>query len=65
MDDEEFLVAASTLRRGATRLSRRMRLARGDGGLTQQQFSVLAHLSRSGPAPRVTWPWRSGSSRSR
>jgi DNA-binding MarR family transcriptional regulator len=49
MDDDDSLVAAGTVRRGATRLSRRMRLARGDGGLTQQQFSVLAHLRRSGP----------------
>ena len=48
MNEDESLVAASTLRRGATRLSRRMRLARGDGGLTQQQFSVLAHLRRNG-----------------
>jgi DNA-binding MarR family transcriptional regulator len=48
MNDEEPLVAASTMRRGATRLSRRMRLARGEGGLTQQEFSVLAHLRRDG-----------------
>jgi DNA-binding MarR family transcriptional regulator len=47
--NDELLLAAATVRRGATRLSRRMRLARGDAGLTQLQFSVLAHLRRFGP----------------
>jgi DNA-binding MarR family transcriptional regulator len=27
-----------------------MRLERGDGGVTQQQFSMLAHLRRDGPS---------------
>src|ERR1700733_5998759 len=50
MDDRELLAAAGTLRQGANRLSRRMRLERGEAWVTQQQFSVLAHLSLDGPA---------------
>src|ERR1700722_4708343 len=49
MDDRELLAAAGTLRQGANRLSRRMRLERGEARVTQQQFSVLAHLALDGP----------------
>jgi DNA-binding MarR family transcriptional regulator len=49
VDDRELLVAAGTLRQGANRLSRRMRLERGEARVTQQQVSVLAHLTLDGP----------------
>jgi DNA-binding MarR family transcriptional regulator len=49
VDDGELLSAAGTLRQGANRLSRRMRLERGQARVTQQQFSVLAHLTLDGP----------------
>ncbi|MCQ4079798.1 MarR family transcriptional regulator [Streptomyces sp. RB6PN25] len=47
-DGGEALGAAAALRRGATRLARRLRMERPDRGETLLQLSVLGHLSRRG-----------------
>jgi DNA-binding MarR family transcriptional regulator len=51
VEDPELLDGAGTLRQGVHRLSRRMRLERGEAGLTQQQFTLLSHLRRSSATP--------------
>jgi DNA-binding MarR family transcriptional regulator len=50
VDHSELLSTAGSLRQGTLRLARRLRLERGDGGITQQQFSLLAHVRRDGPS---------------
>ena len=49
VEHPDLLEAASTVRQAVHRLSRRMRLERGESGLTQQQFTLLSHLRRSSP----------------
>lgn len=48
-DSVELAKAATALRRGTTRLSRRMQLERPIRTVSLNQFSLLAHLSRRGP----------------
>lgn len=48
-DDQRF-EAATRLRRGVTRLARRLRAERGQDALSANKISVLAHLLRGGPA---------------
>lgn len=50
MDDGERLEAATGIRRGATRLARRLRAERGPDALSANKIGVLAHLLRAGPA---------------
>ena len=47
--EDELLQAATTVRRGVTRLSWRLRLERPGPSAPFLQLSVLAHLSRRGP----------------
>ena len=54
MADDEILGAATALRRGTTRLGRRLRMERPEPGPAEQELSnlalsVLAHLHRRGP----------------
>ncbi len=49
MSGDDVLPAATAVRRGVTRLSRRLRLERPAHRETLLQLSVLADLSRSGP----------------
>jgi DNA-binding MarR family transcriptional regulator len=42
--------AATELRRGVTRLARRLRAERGPDALSANKIGVLAHLHRAGPA---------------
>jgi len=42
--------AATDIRQGVTRLSRRLRGERPPGGLSSSKLSVLSHLLRNGPA---------------
>ena len=49
VDDEEALTAATAVRRGATRLARRLRVERPEGTQTALEMGILAHLSRRGP----------------
>jgi DNA-binding MarR family transcriptional regulator len=48
--EDELLQTATAVRRGVTRLSWRMRLERRGPGEPFLRLSVLAHLSRRGPA---------------
>jgi DNA-binding MarR family transcriptional regulator len=50
VDDGERLEAATTLRRGVTRLARRLRAERGPDALSANKIGVLTHLLRAGPA---------------
>jgi DNA-binding MarR family transcriptional regulator len=50
VDDDERLEAATRLRRGVTRLARRLRAERGPDALSANKIGVLAHLLRAGPA---------------
>ncbi|MFF3562413.1 MarR family winged helix-turn-helix transcriptional regulator [Streptomyces sp. NPDC002574] len=45
-----FLGAASEIRRGASRLARRLRAERSPGALSANKVGVLGHLYRRGPA---------------
>ena len=47
--DDELLQTATAVRRGVTRLSRRLRLERSGPSEPLLQLTVLAHLSRRGP----------------
>jgi DNA-binding MarR family transcriptional regulator len=47
--DEELPEMAMTLRRGTTRLARRLRMERPQTGVPLLEISVLGHLSRHGP----------------
>jgi DNA-binding MarR family transcriptional regulator len=49
MSGEEVLAAATAVRRGVTRLGRRLRHERPASGATLLQLSVLAGLNRYGP----------------
>jgi DNA-binding MarR family transcriptional regulator len=49
MPGEDVLAAATAVRRGVTRLGRRLRLERPARGETLLQLSLLADLSRYGP----------------
>jgi DNA-binding MarR family transcriptional regulator len=46
MDDE----VVADIRRGATRLGRRLRAQRAEGGLTTMKLSILVHLNQHGPS---------------
>jgi DNA-binding MarR family transcriptional regulator len=46
---DERLEAATQLRRGVTRLARRLRAERGPDALSANKIGVLAHLLRAGP----------------
>jgi DNA-binding MarR family transcriptional regulator len=48
--DPNLLEVAGAVRQGVLGLSRRLRAERGLSGLTQQQFTLLAHIRRSGPS---------------
>jgi DNA-binding MarR family transcriptional regulator len=50
VSDDERLDAATRIRRGVTRLSRRLRAERGPDALSANKIGVLAHLLRAGPA---------------
>jgi DNA-binding MarR family transcriptional regulator len=47
--DDDLLQAAMAVRRGATRLARRLRMERPESAETLLELSVLAHLYRRGP----------------
>ena len=47
--DDDLLDAAMALRRGTTRLGRRLRFERPEAGVPLQELSVLGHLNRRGP----------------
>jgi DNA-binding MarR family transcriptional regulator len=49
MADDELLQAAMTVRRGTTRLARRLRMERQEAEGTLLELAVLGHLSRRGP----------------
>ncbi|MFJ4845746.1 MULTISPECIES: MarR family winged helix-turn-helix transcriptional regulator [unclassified Streptomyces] len=49
-EPQPFLGAAAEIRRGATRLSRRLRAERSPGALSANKVGVLGHLYRHGPA---------------
>lgn len=49
MLNDDLLESAATIRRGVTRLARRLRLERPERGETNLETSVLAHLRRQGP----------------
>jgi len=56
-DDQEALRTAATIRRGAVRLSRRLRGARARGALSGTKVGVLGHLHQRGPSsPGGTLP---------
>jgi len=50
MDPAELASIAATLRRGTTRLGRRLRAERPDTALSSNKIVVLGHLHRRGPA---------------
>ena len=50
MDPAELASIAATLRRGTTRLGRRLRAERPDTSLSSNKIVVLGHLHRRGPA---------------
>jgi len=50
MDSAELAAIAATLRRGTTRLGRRLRAERPDTSLSSNKIVVLGHLHRRGPA---------------
>jgi DNA-binding MarR family transcriptional regulator len=50
MDSGEAAAIASALRRGTTRLGRRLRAERGAAALSSNKIAVLAFLHRGGPA---------------
>jgi len=47
--DDDLLQAATTVRRGTTRLARRLRMERPHAEGTLLELAILAHLSRRGP----------------
>jgi DNA-binding MarR family transcriptional regulator len=49
VQDDELLQTAAAVRRGASRLARRLRLERSGPGETLLRLSVLGHLARRGP----------------
>ncbi len=49
MADDDLLQAATTVRRGTTRLARRLRMERPQAEGTLLELAILAHLSRRGP----------------
>ena len=49
MADDELLKMATGLRRGASRLARRLRMERSEPGVPALELGVLGHLSRRGP----------------
>ncbi len=49
MPDDQLLQAATAVRRGATRLARRLRAERPGGGEPLLRLSVLSHLHGRGP----------------
>ncbi|HEU5420345.1 MAG TPA: MarR family transcriptional regulator [Streptosporangiaceae bacterium] len=49
MPDEQLLETAAVVRRGASRLARRLRAERPEPGETLLRLSVLAHLHGRGP----------------
>jgi DNA-binding MarR family transcriptional regulator len=49
MADEDLLQAAAVVRRGTTRLARRLRMERQQAEGTLLELAILAHLSRRGP----------------
>jgi DNA-binding MarR family transcriptional regulator len=49
MADEDLLHAAAVVRRGTTRLARRLRMERQRAEGTLLELAILAHLSRRGP----------------
>jgi DNA-binding MarR family transcriptional regulator len=49
MADEDLLQAAAVVRRGTTRLARRLRMERQRAEGTLLELAILAHLSRRGP----------------
>jgi len=49
MADEDLLQAAAGVRRGTTRLARRLRMERQRAEGTLLELAILAHLSRRGP----------------
>ncbi|HEX3924254.1 MAG TPA: MarR family transcriptional regulator [Streptosporangiaceae bacterium] len=49
MAEDEVLQAAMAVRRGATRLARRLRSQRAESAETLLELSVLGHLYRRGP----------------
>jgi DNA-binding MarR family transcriptional regulator len=49
-DEEQTRVAAAAIRRGAVRLSRRLRSARPSEALSATKVGVLGHLHRYGPS---------------
>jgi DNA-binding MarR family transcriptional regulator len=49
MSDEQLLDTATAVRRGATRLARRLRAERPEPGETLLRLSVLSHLHGRGP----------------
>jgi DNA-binding MarR family transcriptional regulator len=49
MTDEDLLQAAAVVRRGTTRLARRLRMERQQAQGTLLELAILAHLSRRGP----------------
>jgi DNA-binding MarR family transcriptional regulator len=50
VSDSDRVEVATLLRRGVTRLSRRLRAERGPDALSANKIGVLAHLLRGGPA---------------
>ena len=49
MANDDLLQAAMTVRRGTTRLARRLRMERPQAEGTLLELAILAHLSRRGP----------------
>lgn len=49
MLDDDLLESAAIIRRGVSRLARRLRLERPERGETNLETSVLAHLRQQGP----------------